>query len=174
MSSFGDFNRVNTNVTALSAQLSLNKINSELGDSRLKLSTGKRINSAEDDSAGYAIATKLISRVKGLEQALQNVSDAKSMLDVVEGAYTSIIDNLIDLIDIVLGGSEHINSHVLNGATYRGFFPGGRGVKLKKRFGDQAIHPVARTAAEGSVVAPLSLAPRTCDADVTVASRAIV
>jgi flagellin len=81
----------------LSAQLSLNKINSELGDSRLKLSTGKRINSAEDDSAGYAIATKLNSRVKGLEQALQNVSDAKSMLDVVEGAYTSIIDNLIEL-----------------------------------------------------------------------------
>ena len=97
MASFGDFNRVNTNVTALSAQLSLNKINSELGDSRLKLSTGKRINSAEDNSAGYAIATKLNSRVKGLEQALQNVNDAKSMLDIVENAYTSIIDNLIKL-----------------------------------------------------------------------------
>ena len=97
MASFGDFNRVNTNVTALSAQLSLNKINSELGDSRLKLSTGKRINSAEDDSAGYAIATKLNSRVKGLEQALQNVSDAKSMLDVVEGAYNSVVDILIKM-----------------------------------------------------------------------------
>jgi len=97
MASFGDFNRVNTNVTALSAQLSLNKINNELGDSRLKLSTGKRINSAEDNSAGYAIATKLNSRVKGLEQALQNVSDAKSMLDVLEGAYNSIMDNLIEM-----------------------------------------------------------------------------
>ena len=97
MASFGDFNRVNTNVTALSAQLSLNKINNELGDSRLKLSTGKRINSAEDDSAGYAIATKLDSRVKGLEQALQNVSDVMSMLDVVEGAYNSIMDNLIEM-----------------------------------------------------------------------------
>ena len=91
MASFGDFNRVNTNVTALRAQLSLNKINSE---PRLKLSTGKRINSAEDNSAGYAIATKLNSRVKGLEQALQNVSDAKSMLDVVEGAYNSVVDIL--------------------------------------------------------------------------------
>jgi len=97
MASFGDFNRVNTNVTALSAQLSLNKINNELGDSRLKLSTGKRINSAEDNSAGYAIATKLNSRVKGLEQALQNVSDAKSMLDVVETGYSSIMDNLIEM-----------------------------------------------------------------------------
>ena len=97
MASFGDFNRVNTNVSSLGARLSLNKINGELGDSRLKLSTGKRINSAEDDSAGYAIATKLNSRVVGLEQALQNVSDAKSMLDVVENAYNSIIDNLIKL-----------------------------------------------------------------------------
>ena len=97
MASFGDFNRVNTNVSSLGARLSLNKINGELGDSRLKLSTGKRINSAEDNSAGYAIATKLNSRVKGLEQALQNVSDAKSMLDVVENAYNSIIDNLIKL-----------------------------------------------------------------------------
>ncbi len=97
MASFGDFNRVNTNVTALSAQLSLNKINSELGDSRLKLSTGKRINSAEDNSAGYAIATKLNSRVRGLEQALQNVSDAKSVLDIVESSYNSIIGNLIEM-----------------------------------------------------------------------------
>lgn len=97
MASFGDFNRVNTNVTALSAQLSLNKINSELGDSRLKLSTGKRINSAEDDSAGYAIATKLNSRVKGLEQALQNVSDVKSVLDIIESSYNSIMDNLIEM-----------------------------------------------------------------------------
>ena len=97
MASFGDFNKVNTNVTALGAQLSLNKINSELGDSRLKLSTGKRINSAEDDSAGYAIATKLNSRVKGLEQSLQNVSDAKSVLDIVESSYNSIIDNLIEM-----------------------------------------------------------------------------
>ena len=97
MASFGDFNRVNTNVTALSAQLSLNKINSELGDSRLKLSTGKRINSAEDDSAGYAIATKLNSRVKGLEQALQYVSDAKSVLDIIESSYNSIMDNLIEM-----------------------------------------------------------------------------
>ena len=97
MASFGDFNKVNTNVTSLGARLSLNKINGELGDSRLKLSTGKRINSAEDNSAGYAIATKLNSRVKGLEQALQNVSDAKSVLDIIENSYNSIMDNLIEM-----------------------------------------------------------------------------
>ena len=97
MSSFGDFNKVNTNVTAMEARLSLNKINAELGNSRLKLSTGHKINNAEDDSAGFAIATKLRSRIAGLEQALQNVSDAKSVMDIVEGSYSSIMDNLIEM-----------------------------------------------------------------------------
>jgi flagellin len=97
MASFGDFNKVNTNVTAMEARLSLNKINKELGDSRLKLSTGFRINNSEDDSAGFAIATKLRSRIAGLEQALQNVSDAKSVMDVIEGSYSSIMDNLIEM-----------------------------------------------------------------------------
>ena len=97
MASFGDYNRVNTNVTAMDAQLSLNKINRDLGDSRLRLSTGFKINNAEDDAAGFAIATKLKSRVAGLEQALQNVGDAKSVLGVLEGAYSSIMDNLIEM-----------------------------------------------------------------------------
>ena len=97
MASFGDYNRVNTNVTAMDAQLSLNKINRDLGESRLRLSTGFKINNAEDDAAGFAIATKLKSRVAGLEQALQNVGDAKSVLDIIEGAYSSITDNLIEM-----------------------------------------------------------------------------
>jgi len=106
MASFGDYNRVNTNVTAMDAQLSLNKINRDLGESRLRLSTGFKINNAEDDAAGFAIATKLKSRVAGLEQALQNVSDAKSILGVAEAAYNSIIDNLIEMKSLATQGSN--------------------------------------------------------------------
>jgi flagellin len=106
MASFGDYNRVNTNVTAMDAQLSLNKINRDLGDSRLKLSTGFKINNAEDDAAGFAIATKLKSRVAGLEQALQNVGDAKSVLSIVEGAYGSIMDNLIEMKSLATQGAN--------------------------------------------------------------------
>ncbi|MTI86441.1 MAG: flagellin, partial [Balneolaceae bacterium] len=76
MASFGDLNRVNTNVQSLDSQLSLNRVNRELGDSRMRMSTGLKINKAEDDAAGYSIATKLRSRVAGLEQSLQNVGDA--------------------------------------------------------------------------------------------------
>ena len=106
MSSFGDFNRVNTNVTALEAQLSLNKINKQLGDSRLKLSTGFKINKAEDDAAGFAIATKLKGRIAGLEKAMQNVGDAKSVLNMVEGAYNTIMDNLIEMKSLATQGAN--------------------------------------------------------------------
>ena len=106
MSSFGDFNRVNTNVTALEAQLSLNKINKQLGDSRLKLSTGFKINKAEDDAAGFAIATKLKGRIRGLEKAMQNVGDAKSVLNMVESAYGSMMDNLIEMKSLATQGAN--------------------------------------------------------------------
>jgi flagellin len=118
MASFGDYNRVTTNVTAMDAQLSLNKINRDLGESRLRLSTGFKINNAEDDAAGFAIATKLKSRVAGLEQALQNVSDAKSVLGVVEGAYGSIMDNLIEMKSLT---TQAANGIIATGSDEMGY-----------------------------------------------------
>ena len=118
MASFGDYNRVNTNVTAMDAQLSLNKINRDLGDSRLRLSTGYKINNAEDDAAGFAIATKLKSRVAGLEQALQNVSDAKSVLGITEGAYNSVVDNLIEMKSLA---TQAANGTIASGSDEMGY-----------------------------------------------------
>ena len=94
---FGDVNRVNTNLQSLSAQLSLNKINNKLANNQLKLSTGLRINKAEDDSAGFSIASKLSSKVSGMNQAMRNIGDAKSMLDIAETGANSIMDTLIQM-----------------------------------------------------------------------------
>lgn len=97
MASFGDLNRVGTNVQSIDAQLSLNRINRDLANSRERLTTGSNINRAEDDAAGYSIATKLKSRVAGLEQSLQNVSDAKSVLDIAESSFDIVMDSLIEM-----------------------------------------------------------------------------
>jgi flagellin len=97
MSSFGDLNRVNTNVQSLDSQLSLNRINKGMAENQLRMSTGLRINRAEDDAAGYSIATKLNARVAGLDQALQNVGDAKSVLDIAESSFDTVMDNLIEM-----------------------------------------------------------------------------
>ncbi|MCW9705342.1 flagellin [Fodinibius salsisoli] len=97
MASFGDLNRVNTNIQSLDSQLSLNQVNKQMAENQMKMSTGKRINRAEDDSAGFSIATKLRSRVGGLNQAMQNVGDAKSVLDITESSYGTIMDNLVEM-----------------------------------------------------------------------------
>jgi len=97
MASFGDLNRVNTNIQSLDSQLSLNRINKQMAENQLKMSTGKRINRAEDDSAGFSIATKLRSRVGGLNQAMQNVGDAKSVLDIAEASFGTVMDNLVEM-----------------------------------------------------------------------------
>ncbi len=95
--SFGDLNRVNTNLQALNSQNSLSKINGKLADNQLKLSTGLRINKAEDDAAGFSIASKLSGRIAGLEQAQRNVGDAKSMLDIAESGLNSLTDIMVEM-----------------------------------------------------------------------------
>ena len=92
--SFGDFSRINTNVQALSSLRTLQSTNDQLGMRQLRLSTGSRLNRAEDDTAGYGIAKKLQAKVRGQAQALANIGDAKSMLTVAEGSLNSIMDIL--------------------------------------------------------------------------------
>ncbi|QXD16028.1 flagellin [Rhodocaloribacter litoris] len=94
MGAFGDFSRINTNIQALDALRRFQLTNQNLGDRQLRLATGKRINRAEDDSAGFHIAKKLEARVRGQAQALANIGDAKSMLTVAEGSLGTIMEIL--------------------------------------------------------------------------------
>ena len=91
---------INTNIASLTAQRSFLNSNSALETAFERLSTGKRINSASDDAAGLAIATDLNSRVSGLNQAVRNVNDGISMVQIVEGTYdevTSILQRMRDM-----------------------------------------------------------------------------
>jgi len=92
-----NISQINTNLQALQGQSSLNKVNNKLGDTQLQLSTGLRINRAEDDAAGFSIASKLTSRIEGLDQAVRNVGDAKSVLDIAETGMNSVMDILVDM-----------------------------------------------------------------------------
>ena len=89
-----DFNRINTNIGAMNALNSLNNINTKLGIHQLRLATGKRINSAADDAAGWTIAAKLRVRAEGLGVAISNVGNAKNLMSVAEGNLQKILDLL--------------------------------------------------------------------------------
>lgn len=89
--------RINTNVASLSAQRSLGNYTIEQGETLNRLSSGKRINKAADDSAGLAISEKLRARIRGTSQAERNASDGISMLQTAEGGLNEVSNILIRL-----------------------------------------------------------------------------
>lgn len=92
-----DLSRLNTNLFSLQLRSQVNLTNRRLSNTLQRLSTGKKINRAEDDPAGFSIAAKLEARVRGITQALDNTGDAKSMLNIAESSLTQINDLLIKI-----------------------------------------------------------------------------
>ncbi|MBI3788388.1 MAG: flagellin [Ignavibacteriales bacterium] len=86
--------RINTNIAAFNALNALNSVNREMGMHQLRLASGKRVNSAQDDPSGYVISKKMEGRIRALGAAVDNVGDAQSVLSVAEGAYQTVADIL--------------------------------------------------------------------------------
>ncbi|MEO0441190.1 MAG: flagellin, partial [Pseudomonadota bacterium] len=59
-----------------------------------RLSTGSRINSASDDAAGLAVATRMTSEVRGLNMAIRNANDGISLAQTAEGGMNEITNML--------------------------------------------------------------------------------
>lgn len=82
--------RINHNISALKANNQLSKTNRLLDASLERLSSGYRINSAADDSAGLAISEKMRTQISGLDQASRNASDGISVIQTAEGALIEV------------------------------------------------------------------------------------
>lgn len=98
---------INTNTASSIAANALMKNERAMDVAMERLSTGLRINSAKDDSAGLAIATKMNAQISGLKQASRNANDGISMLQTFEGAsgeITSILNRMRDL--VIQGGND--------------------------------------------------------------------
>ena len=94
--------RINHNISALNAWRSLDNVNSSMGKTLEKLSSGLRINRAGDDAAGLAISEKMRGQIKGLDTAVKNAQDAISLIQTAEGALTethSILQRMRELAD---------------------------------------------------------------------------
>ncbi len=83
---------INTNVKALFSQMALKNTGLAQSTAMQQLSTGKRINSARDDAAGMAIATRMTHQIRSLNQAVRNAGDAISLIQTAEGATNEITD----------------------------------------------------------------------------------
>ncbi|MDE2399198.1 MAG: flagellin FliC [Burkholderiales bacterium] len=85
---------INTNLISMGAQFNLNKSQNSLATSMQRLSSGLRINSAADDAAGLAIASRMQTQVNGMNVATQNANNAISLAQTAEGALGSVSDSL--------------------------------------------------------------------------------
>ena len=97
-----DLMRIYANVQAMQSMNSLSNINQKIGMHQLRLATGKKINSAAEDPAGYQLARSLETRRRGLDAALQNVSQAKNVMNVAEGGYQNIMDIIMLILMMVM------------------------------------------------------------------------
>jgi len=100
---------INTNAKAMLAQNALTTNNRSLSTSMEQLSTGKRINSAQDDAAGFAIAQKMTSQIRGLNQAVRNAGDAISLVQTAEGALVEVNNMLQRMRELSVQASTDSN-----------------------------------------------------------------
>ena len=98
--------RIGANIQAMDSLRSLYQINDDISVRQARLASGKRINNAQDDTAGYAIAKSLQGRLGGLRSALTNVQNAKSIMAIAEGGYQNQMDILQTIKDKVVQASD--------------------------------------------------------------------
>ena len=101
---------VNTNIASMNAQRSLQSSGRELSEAMERLSTGKKINSAADDAAGFAIAESMTAQIRGLSMAAKNANDAQSLLSIVENATNDVTDMLQRVRELAVQAQSDTNS----------------------------------------------------------------
>ena len=102
--------RINTNITALVANSHLQANDTMLGKTLERLSSGYKINRSADDSAGMAIASKMRTQIKGLDQANRNASDGVSLVQTAEGALNEVEAMLQRMRQLAVQGANGTNS----------------------------------------------------------------
>ncbi len=97
---------INTNLASLNAQRNLNSSQGALHTALQRLSSGLRVNSAKDDAAGMAIASRMESQIRGLNQAVRNANDGISLAQTAEGALGAIQANLARMRELAVQGAN--------------------------------------------------------------------
>lgn len=101
---------INTNVMSINSQRNLASTSGSLATSMQRLSSGLRVNSAKDDAAGLAIATRMDSQYRGMNVAVRNANDAISFAQTSEGALGKVTDALQRMRELAVQAANGTNS----------------------------------------------------------------
>ena len=101
---------INTNVNSLTAQRNAATNQSSLSTSIARLSSGLRVNSAKDDAAGLAIATRMDAQARGMTVAIRNANDGISMLQTAESGMQTVSDMLQRMRELAVQATNSTNT----------------------------------------------------------------
>ncbi len=101
---------INTNIASINAQRNLYKSGIAMNTAMERLSSGLRINSAKDDAAGLAIADRMSSQIRGLNQAQRNANDGISVAQVAEGALGEVTGVLQRMRELAVQAANDTNT----------------------------------------------------------------
>ena len=99
-------NSVNTNPSALVALQNLNQTNAELATTQSRINTGKRINSAKDNGAIWAIAQNQRASSKALDAVRESLQRGQSTVDVAISAGETVSDLLVQMKEKALAAAD--------------------------------------------------------------------
>ena len=101
---------VKNNMSAIRTLSTLNANSTALQKSLAKVSTGMKINGAQDDAAGYAISERMRVQIRALDQANQNTQNGSSMMKTAEGAVSSTVEILKALKEKAISAANDSNT----------------------------------------------------------------
>jgi len=107
---------INTNLASLFAQQSLNHAQGSLSTSVQRLSSGMRINSANDDASGLAIGQQMAGHIKALDQANVNAQQAINLAQTADTSMSTVQDILLRMQQLAVTGANGSLSSSQRGA----------------------------------------------------------
>src|SRR5689334_14730224 len=99
-------NSVNTNVGAMVALQNLNRTNDDLAVSQTRINTGKKIASAKDNGAVWAIAQNQRATSNALNSVRESLARGQSTVEVAISAGESISDLLLQMKEKALAAAD--------------------------------------------------------------------
>ncbi|MDA2287725.1 flagellin [Bacillus cereus group sp. Bc191] len=113
--------RINTNINSMRTQEYMRQNQDKMNVSMNRLSSGKRINSAADDAAGLAIATRMRAKESGLGVASRNTQDGISMIRTADSGMNSVSNILLRMRDLAVQSANGTNTNENRGALQKEF-----------------------------------------------------
>jgi len=102
------------------AASALNKANADAATSQQRISTSQKINSAQDDPAGYARAIKLKSYIGSYSKAIDNINSGVTLVQSVDSSLSQVSEILTKMRELAVQAAGENNDSTR--ATYQTTF----------------------------------------------------